>query len=97
MVEVQADWLATAAAAMQVCRTQGLVDADDNFTAGGCLLLPATTPGIVSLLLVTPCPADLHGPDLQPRPSPVRFERTDDGRLILAARWLAARARGCGE
>lgn len=73
--------------AMQVFNAQGLINSGGDIAVGRCLLLPNRGAGL-SLLLVTPCPVDEYDDNLQRKPSPVRFERTSEGSIVLPGRWL---------
>jgi hypothetical protein len=76
--------------AMEVFQAQGLVNSGGEIAVGRCMLLPSQGAGL-SLLLVTPCPVDEYDDNLQRKPSPVRFERTSDGAIVLPGRWFLTR------
>jgi len=94
LVELGGDAEATADQAMRALREHGVMEMTDEgeelVVIGRCIWLPRQGRGF-SMLIVTPCPADQYGPDLQPKRSPVRFERTQRGNIIVPGRWLAAR------
>ncbi len=73
--------------AMEVFQAQGLVNSGGDVTVGRCMLLPSQSAGL-SLLLVTPCPVDEYDDNLQRKASPVRFERTPEGAIVLPGRWF---------
>jgi hypothetical protein len=73
--------------AMELFQAQGLVNSNGDVGVGGCMFLPSGG-GRVSVLLVTPCPADEYDDNLQRKPSPVRFDRTPEGAIILPGRWF---------
>jgi hypothetical protein len=77
----------TAEQLMQVCEAQGLVKEGD-IPVGSFVLLPGRG---LALLFVTPWSAEEYGPDLQRRPSPIMFDSTDAGQIILPARALLAK------
>jgi hypothetical protein len=76
--------------AMEVFQAQGLVNSGGEVAVGRCMLLPSQGTGL-SLLLVTPCPVDEYDDNLQRKPSPVRFERTPEGAIVLPGRWFLTR------
>ena len=76
--------------AMEVLQAHGLVNSGGDVAVGRCMLLPSQGAGL-SLLLVTPCPVDEYDDNLQRRPSPVRFERTPEGGIVLPGRWFLTR------
>jgi hypothetical protein len=96
LMEIGKDDDETADNAMAVLRAQGHIGADDNIKMGQCLLLPPRESGI-SLLLVSPCPADGYDDDLRLKPSPVRFERTAEGEIMLPARWFITKIDALAE
>ena len=75
---------------MELLRAQGLVDEHNSLPLGRCLLLP-NQDGDLSLLLVTPCPADQYDENLRRKPSPVRFDRNAGGEIILPGQWFLAK------
>ena len=75
---------------MELLRAQGLVDEQNNLPMGRCLVLPSQD-GDLSLLLVTPCPADQYDENLRRKPSPVRFDRNSCGEIILPGHWFLAK------
>ncbi len=85
LVDDEKDEETMAEQSIQVLREQGLINESGDVVMGQCILLPS--PGI-RLLVMTPCPADLHGPELQRKPSPVQFERTEQDEIILPFRWI---------
>ncbi len=91
LIEVGENDEATADQVMHVLEAHGMVTDDRNIPLGRCVLLPrresGPDPGF-SLLLVTPCPADEYDADLRRKPSPVQFERTERGDIVLPSRWL---------
>jgi hypothetical protein len=72
---------------MELFQAQGLVNSGGDVGVGRCMLLPSQGAGL-SLLLVTPCPVDEYDDNLQRKPSPVRFERTPEGAIVLPGRWF---------
>jgi hypothetical protein len=75
---------------MELLRAQGLVDEYNNLPMGRCLVLPSQDLDL-SLLLVTPCPADQYDENLRRKPSPVRFDRNSCGEIILPGQWFLAK------
>src|SRR5215813_15104951 len=75
---------------LELLRAQGLVDEHNSLPLGRCLLLP-NQDGDLSLLLVTPCPADQYDENLRRKPSPVRFDRNSCGEIILPGHWFLAK------
>jgi hypothetical protein len=73
--------------AIKVFQTHGLVNSGGDVAVGRCMLLPSQGAGL-SLLLVTPCPVDEYDDNLQRKPSPVRFDRTSEGAIVLPGRWF---------
>src|SRR5919106_1430360 len=76
--------------AMKVFQTHGLVNSDGDVAVGRCMLLPSQGADL-SLLLVTPCPVDEYDDNLQRKPSPVRFDRTSEGAIVLTGRWFLSK------
>ena len=76
--------------AMELFQAQGLVNSRGAVGVGRCMLLPSRGEGL-SLLLVTPCPVDEYDDNLQRKPSPVRFERTPEGAIVLPGRWFLSK------
>ena len=76
--------------AMKLFEEHGLVNSNGDFAVGRCMLLPSQGVGL-SLLLVTPCPVDEYDDNLERRPSPVRFERTSEGAIVLPRRWFLSK------
>lgn len=91
LVEQDQDAEAMADQVMGVLESQGMI-ANGMVILGQCVLLPPL-PGIpaVRLLFATPCPADEYDTDLRPKPSPVRFEQTERGEIIIPGRWLSTK------
>jgi len=82
----------TAARAMQVLAAQGLIDSAGDVPIGTCLLLPGSSGRGFRLLLVTPWLADEYDSDLRRRKtSPIMFDRTAAGEVIVPMRSLLAR------
>jgi hypothetical protein len=79
-----------AGSAMKLFQAHGLVNPGGDVAVGRCMLLPGQGAGL-SLLLVTPCPVDEYDDNLQPKPSPVRFERTSEGAIVLPGRWFLSK------
>ena len=73
--------------AMKLFQDHGLMNQSGEVALGRCILLPSQNEGL-SLLLVTPCPVDEYDDNLQRKPSPVRFERTSEGAIVLPGRWF---------
>jgi hypothetical protein len=79
-----------------VLKSQGHIRSDGKMLTGQCLLLPRRDSGI-ALLLVSPCPTDEYDADLRRKPSPIKFERTERGEIILPARWLITKLEALAE
>ena len=79
-----------------VLKSQGHIRVDGKMLTGQCLLLPRRDSGI-ALLLVSPCPTDEYDADLRRKPSPIKFERTERGEIILPARWLITKLEALAE
>ncbi len=79
-----------------VLKSQGHIRGDGKMVMGQCLLLPPCGSAI-SLLLVSPCPTDEYDADLRRKPSPIKFERTERGEVILPARWLITKLEELAE
>ncbi len=77
-------------------KSQGHIGVDGKMHMGQCLLLPRRDSGI-ALLLVSPCPTDEYDADLRRKPSPIKFERTERGEIILPARWLITKLEALAE
>lgn len=91
LIEIQEDAEATADHLMRVLEEQGMV-VGGNVLLGRCVLLPHPDPGPgFSLLLVTSYLAEAYDPDLRPKSSPIRFDRTEEDRIIVPGRWLGAK------
>ncbi|HKU53286.1 MAG TPA: hypothetical protein VJQ25_12500 [Nitrospira sp.] len=73
--------------AMKLFQDHGLMNQSGEVALGRCILLPSQNEGL-SLLLVTPCPVDEYDDNLQRKPSPVRFDRTPEGAIVLPGRWF---------
>jgi hypothetical protein len=81
----------TAERLMEFIRAHGAMDRDgEQVYFGRCILLPPTGRGL-SLLLITPCPADEYDEALARKPSPVLFERTENDEIIVPGRWLVTK------
>ena len=76
---------------MAIVRDQGLTNAQGDVIMGRCILLPPSGRPGLHLLLVTPWPADGYDETLKRKPSPVRFERTPQGRITLPGRTMLAK------
>jgi hypothetical protein len=73
--------------AMELFQAHGLANSSGDVALGRCMLLPSQGTDL-SLLLVTPCPVDEYDENLQRKPSPVRFDRTSEGAIVLPGRWF---------
>ncbi len=100
VIELQEDDEATADQVKQVLREHGVMKPSERFgemvVFGQAILMPGQDRGF-ALLIVTPCPTDRYGPDLKPKPSPIQFERTRNGRIILPGRWFASKLEELAE
>lgn len=87
LVEPQDDAEAFAADVMSLLRSQGHVNDNGDVILGRFILLPSHSPEI-SLLLVSPLPADPYDDELRRKPSPIQFDRTASGRIMFPSRML---------
>jgi hypothetical protein len=78
----------TADQVMAIAQAHGLTNARGDYVMGRCILLPNSGRPGFSLLLLTPWPADEHDEALQPKASPVRFDRNQQGQIVLPGRAL---------
>lgn len=72
---------------LNLLRTHGHLNADDEIVLGRFLLLPSQPPE-VSLLLASPLPVDLYDDALHRKPSPVHFRRTPSGQIVFTSRMM---------
>ncbi|UVT20335.1 MAG: hypothetical protein H8K03_21635 [Nitrospira sp.] len=87
LVELQEDAEALALDVMNVLKAQGHVNANGDIVAGRFILLPSRSPE-VSVLLVSPLPADPYDDELRRKPSPIQFDRTANGQIALPGRTM---------
>jgi hypothetical protein len=87
LVEPQEDVEAFAADVMSILQAQGHVDANGDIVSGKFILLPSQSPE-VSLLLVSPLPADPYDDELRRKPSPIQFGRTASDQIVLPSRTI---------
>ncbi len=87
LVEPQDDGEAFAGDVMNVLQSQGHVNDNGDVILGRFILLPSHSP-VVSLLLVSPLPADPYDDELRRKPSPIQFGRTASGHIVLPSRMM---------
>lgn len=85
LVEPQTDAEAFAGDVMTLLHSQGHVNDRGDVILGRFIVLPSQSPE-VSLLLVSPLPADPYDDELRRKPSPIRFGRTADDRIVFPSR-----------
>ena len=59
----------------------------EGFALGRFIVEPTEVPKEISLLVITPIPADLYTENLQTKTPPIEFDRTAEGQIILPGRW----------
>ncbi len=87
LVEPQADAEAFAGDVMNLLHSQGQVNDNGDVILGRFILLPSQSPEI-SLLLVSPLPADPYDEEIRRKPSPIQFGRTADDRIVFPSRMV---------
>lgn len=87
LVEPRDDAEAFAADIMNLLHSQGHVNDNGDVILGRFIVLPSERPRI-SLLLVSPLPADRYDDELRRKPSPIQFSRTASGHILLPSRML---------
>lgn len=87
LVEPQDDAEAFAADIMNLLHSQGHLNDLGDVILGRFILLPSQSPKI-SLLLVSPLPADPYDEELRRKPSPIQFRRTASDEILLPSRML---------
>jgi hypothetical protein len=87
LVKPQDDAEAFAADVMNLLQSQGHVNDNGDVILGRFILLPSQSP-VVSLLLVSPLPADPYDDELRRKPSPIQFGRTASDRIVFPSRML---------
>lgn len=87
LVEPQDDAEAFAGGVMNLLQFQGHVNDNGDVILGRFILLPSHSPA-VSLLLVSPLPADPYDDELRRKPSPIQFGRTASDQIVLPSRMM---------
>lgn len=90
LVDVSGDLDARTDQAMQILDAQGATT-PEGLPMGRCVLLPPRGGRSADLLLVSPWPAEEYDDNLQRKPSPVMFDRTKGGRIVIPARMFLAK------
>jgi hypothetical protein len=87
LVESQDDAEAFAGDVINLLQSQGHVNDNGDVILGRFILLPSNSPE-VSLLLVSPLPADPYDDELRRKPSPIQFGRTASDQIVFPSRML---------
>jgi len=87
LVEPQDDAEAFAIDIMNLLQSQGHLNAYGDVALGRFIVLPSQSP-VVSLLLVSPLPADPYDDELRRKPSPIQFGRTASDQIVFPSRML---------
>lgn len=87
LVEPQDDAEAFAGDVMNLLQSQGHVNEHGDVVLGRFILLPSQSPE-VSLLLVSPLPADPYDDELRRKPSPIQFGRTASDQIVFPSRMM---------
>ena len=87
LVKPQDDADAFAGEVMTLLHSQGHVNDNGEVSLGRFVLLPSQSPE-VSLLLVSPLPADPYDDELRRKPSPIQFGRTENDQIVFPSRMV---------
>lgn len=87
LVQPQDDAEAFAGDVMTLLQSQGHVNDNGDVILGRFILLRADSLEI-SLLLVSPLPADPYDHELRRKPSPIQFDRTENDQIVFPSRMV---------
>ncbi|HSA87729.1 MAG TPA: hypothetical protein VLE46_16260 [Nitrospira sp.] len=87
LVEPQDNAETFAGDVMHLLQSQGHVNDNGDVILGRFIVLPSQSPE-VSLLLVSPLPADPYDDELRRKPSPIRFARTASDQILFPSRMV---------